>query len=91
MDNYTYTKKEIQRLKNILESKKASVCECGRQIDFGDIAWNNGSTEYGTGYSVVEIECQECDEEIKIIHSWYPEISSTKELLDVIDEDWERS
>lgn len=76
-------------LKQILADHNATACpECGQEIGWGDIAWNNGSTEYGTGYSTVEIQCNTCQHEIAHIDSWYPEISSNDELLYVLHNDW---
>ena len=87
MKNYDYTKEEEQRLKEILKSKGSSICQCGREIDFGDIAWNEACTESGTPLCCIEIECQACDEAIKLIHSWYP-AETIGELIDVINDDW---
>lgn len=76
------------RLKAVLRAHDAEFCECGHEIGFGDIAWNNGCTEYGTGYSTVEIQCEGCQREIAHIDSWYPEICDQDELLGVLERDW---
>jgi len=77
-----------KRLKAVLRQHKAERCTCGHRIGFGDIAWNNGSTEYGTEYCVVEIQCVACDREIAHIDSWYPGIDNREELLGVLERDW---
>lgn len=77
-----------QQLKAILRKHKAERCKCGHRIGFGDIAWNNGCTEYGTSYCTVEIQCVKCDREIAHIDSWYPGIEVQEELLDVLARDW---
>lgn len=81
-------KNMAKRLRNILQEHDADVCECGHYIGFGDIAWNNGCTEYGTGYSTVEIQCVGCDREIAHIDSWYPSIDDRDDLLGVLERDW---
>lgn len=77
-----------ERLKTVLRAHDTELCECGHEIGFGDIAWNNGCTEYGTGYSSVEIQCVGCDREIAHIDSWYPEIEDKEDLLHVLERDW---
>jgi hypothetical protein len=77
-----------ERLKTVLRAHDAEFCACGHEIGFGDIAWNNGSTEYGTGYCSVEIQCEGCQREIAHIDSWYPEIYERDELLYVLETDW---
>jgi hypothetical protein len=58
-----------------------STCQCGRIIDRGDVAWNSGSTEAGTEYSVIWIICQACDTEIAQVHSWMPWIDTFEEAV----------
>jgi hypothetical protein len=77
---------EDEKLKAVLKSKGKDTCpNCGREIDRGDMAWNNGSTEYGTGYCVVECQCQQCDTELFEFHSWHPAIDDIDDLAYVID------
>lgn len=86
----TNPKNLVKRLRAILREHKALRCTCGHYVGFGDIAWNNGSTEYGTDYTTVEIQCVACDREIAHIDSWYPSIESRDELLHVLETDWGR-
>lgn len=75
----------------VLAEHDASLCpSCGRQLDRGDVAWNNSGTEAGTPYSVLEIICQNCAREIVCIHSWYPEIEDFNEFVDVLERDWNK-
>lgn len=81
----------LGRLHSILDKHDARYCpECNHEIGFGDIAWNNASTEAGTPYTWIYIHCAVCNTEIHRIMSWYPEIMSYEKdiLLDVIEEDW---
>lgn len=75
-------------LSDVLKRKGKDACpECSRVIDRGDMAWNNGSTKYGTGYCVVECQCQQCDTELFQFHSWYPSIDDIYDLARVIDQE----
>lgn len=79
----------LEALKEILRQHDAEFCSsCGHEIGFGDIAWNNGNTEYGTGYSMIEIQCVGCDHEIAHVESWYPLIEEQSELVYVLGKDW---
>jgi len=81
------------RFAEILTERGLATCpDCGRRIDRGDVAWNSGETEAGTGYSDVHIICQECGRAIARIQSWYSDIPSFEEcvemVLDSSDEEW---
>ena len=76
------------RLKVVLRAHGATRCTCGHRIGWGDIAWNSGNTEYGTGFCTVQIQCVGCDREIVNFHSWYPGITDRDELLYVLETDW---
>ena len=77
-----------ERLADVLKAKGYAICKsCGRNIDRGDIAWNNGSTEVGTPCTFVEIICARCDNQVARIHSWYPGIEDMDELTYVIEND----
>lgn len=77
-------------LHSILLEHHADRCNnCGREIDRGDVAWNGGSTEAGTPWSVLQITCQNCDTQIIHIDSWYPGIDSFSEFVDVLRDKWE--
>ena len=79
-----------EALLNVLKRKGKDICpNCGRVIDRGDMAWNNGSTKYGTGYCVVECQCQQCDTELFKVDSWYPSINDTDDLAYVINQELE--
>lgn len=80
--------KELVRI--LLEHDARRCKECGHRIGWGDIAWNNGQTEAGTGHSSVEIQCSVCQTEIVYFHSWYPEIEDREDLLYVMGKDWEK-
>jgi len=75
-----------------LERKGIRYCKtCGKEIDEGDISWNNGSTGYGTPCSMLEIICQRCDTELVHIDSWYPEIEDLDEFFNELDKEMEDS
>ena len=77
--------KQNDKLKKLLKEKGYAICpSCGRELDRGDIAWNNGSTEYGTGYSSIECICQACDVSIFSVVSWYPNIDDLKDVVYVL-------
>lgn len=68
---------------------KSNCPNCGKKIDRGDIAWNSGETEYGTGYSVIEIQCLGCSTEIAHWHSWVNEIDNFEDLCSsLVLNDW---
>lgn len=78
------------RLKTVLADKGYSHCpSCGREVDRGDVAWNEAGTEAGTPVSVIKIQCQACDEEVVYFFSWYPCIEVFEEAVDVIEDDLE--
>lgn len=85
------TEEELDlRFQAILQEHDAVTCpRCATPVDRGCVAWNNASTEYGTGYCVVEIACQACDTEIATVRSWYPEISDFRDVCYVLEKDWE--
>lgn len=79
-----------EKLKELLKEKGYAVCpSCGRELDQGDIAWNNGSAEYGTGCSMVVCNCQACDEGIFRVNSWYPEIDDLEDVCYVLGNELE--
>jgi len=82
---------EDKLLEVTLKKKGLSHCSnCGRRIDQWDITWNNGRTEGGSPYSVLEIKCRQCDKELAHIDSGI-EIDNLEDLCQVIDEDYEGS
>lgn len=84
----TTDESNLAQLKRILREHGAEFCTCGHEIGFGDIAWSNGNTEYGTGYSSVFVHCQQCEAELAYVQSWYPGIDNLGEVLYVLDKDW---
>lgn len=76
------------RFAGFLSEQGLSPCKCGRVIDRADVAWNSGETEAGTGYSVVEVQCISCLEEITHWSSWYSEIDNFEELVKHVLPDW---
>lgn len=78
------------KLKAILQAHNSEPCpHCQKPIDRGDVAWNSASTKAGTGYSVLEIQCQRCLYEIAYVKSWYSGIHDFNEFVYVLGEDWE--
>ena len=72
---------EDEKLKGILIANNKDTCpSCNRVIDRGDCAWNTGSTGSGTGYSVMEIICLNCNTEIFYGTTWY-DIESFEEFI----------
>lgn len=57
-------------LKRTLRQNNLEFCQCGRAFDRGDVAWNNGESEYGTPYSTLEIICLNCGTEAVRIDIW---------------------
>lgn len=73
------------KFSKILKSKGLDKCsDCGKVIDRGDAAWNNASTEAGTGYSVLIIQCQRCESEVYRTASWYPSIVDFEEFVNTL-------
>lgn len=83
------TEAEAERaLSDLLVAAGYSPCsKCGRQIDRGDVAWNNPSTEAGTDYTVVEIQCQGCNSEIVRFTSWWPGADNFEDLVENVFQD----
>ena len=75
-----------------LAEKGMSKCPfCGHTIGLGDLAWNNGWTDAGTDYTVVEIQCTVCQTEIVNFHSWWPGAENFVDLVENVildDGDW---
>lgn len=88
-DRITDPYQQNKELVRLLLEHNARRCKCGHRIGWGDIAWNNGNTEAGTGYSMVVIQCEACQAGIAKINSWYPEIEDRDDLLYVLGKDWE--
>lgn len=77
------------RFAAVLAEHGSTVCySCGRAIDRGDVAWNNASTEAGTGYCTVEIICQGCEASIAHVTSWYLGIDDFGDVVFVLEDDW---
>lgn len=82
---------DVERLKKILREHDAEVCpNCGHEIGFGDLAWNEARSEAGTPYTVIEIQCINCQTEIVQIMSWFPTADYPEELLNILETDWKR-
>ena len=80
-----------EKLKALLKERGYGFCTvCKRELDQGDLAWNNGNTESGTPYSIVVCNCQACDTEIFLCRSWYPEIDDLKDVCYVLENDLKR-
>lgn len=77
-----------KELKEILIKHNAEFCKCGHEIGWGDIAWNQAVTEYGTEHGYVEIQCLACQEEITEFHTWYPFIEDQEDVIHVLKNDW---
>ena len=77
---------EFQR---VLAAHDATNCpHCSKPIDRGDVAWNDASTDAGTGYSVLTVQCQRCFHEIAYFRSWHGSIHDFNEFVHVLGEDW---
>jgi hypothetical protein len=80
-----YKLEEDKKLKSVLSTNNKEICPvCRKEIDRGDVAWNTGSTEFGTGYSVLVIICECCFTEIFHGTTWY-EIESFDEFIDELE------
>ena len=56
---------------SILLNNNKNICPVyGRIIDIGDMAWNNGESDYGSPCSVIECQCQKCGTEIFHFSTW---------------------
>lgn len=76
-------------LENILKKHGKEFCpKCNRKIDRGDVAWNEGSTEAGTPYSVLEIACLQCGTEIAHKYSW-SWVESFDDFICALEEEWD--
>ena len=85
MPEYLEQQKELdERLQKVLEEKGLSTCECGRKIDRGDCSWNTGSTEAGTGYSVLDIRCLLCLSDIHHSTTW-ARVESFEEFISELE------
>ena len=77
-----------KRLQAVLAAHYASICQsCGRKLDRGDLAWQNGMTEYGTDFSSVYIICQACDTEAIRVGSWGI-ADSLADAIAILETDW---
>lgn len=92
----TTEEKLNERLKKVLIDHNAEFCDCGHEISFGDIAWNEGQTEAGTPTSWIHIQCQACQTEMAWVSSWtwFDEELTDNERLDrvvsILEQDWFR-
>ena len=78
-----------ERLAVILaEHGKTNCPSCGKIIDRGDVAWNNGATEAGTPDTHVTIQCQRCDSGIAAFWSWWPGADDLDDLIENVMKDW---
>lgn len=83
-----YTQEDVEHLYEILSEHDSSHCKCGRKLDFGDISWNESASEAGTPFSIVNIQCQRCDLEIKRVFSGYPCTDDIEDILHILETDW---
>lgn len=75
-----------ETFKRILTDHGSEKCwSCGRELDRGDVAWNNASTEAGTPFAVLEIICQACDSEVMRCQTWWPAIDDFEEFVEVLE------
>jgi hypothetical protein len=87
-DGLDPTPAEDERLERILSDHIAEYCQCGHKLGWGDIAWNTATTEGGTDYSTIQIQCVVCDEEITYLATWSIDINTVEYLLDEIELNW---
>jgi hypothetical protein len=72
----------------LVAHSKTHCPTCGKAIDRGDVAWNNGETEAGTPYSSAIIQCQACDTEIARWSGW-TEADNWIEFVEKMLDGWE--
>lgn len=78
-----------ERFADLLDRHNARICPaCGHEIGFGSLAWNNAATEAGTDYTTIEIICDVCQTEIKLLHSW-EHASTTREVVGALEREWD--
>lgn len=75
-----------KKFKRILERNNLLFCECGKEIGREDVMWNNGCTEVGTPFAIIEVICTKCQKEITRVSTWWPSIDNFEELVDVLEE-----
>lgn len=74
-------------LRLILEKHGIAVCKvCDTKADRGSCSWNNKSTEAGTPYSTIHVECQFCFEELAHCQTWAPVESFAEFLIELESE-----
>lgn len=77
----------MDRLKSILKIKGYDTCkDCGRKLDQGDVAWNEACTEYGTPFTVIEIQCLKCETEAALVRSWHW-AESLDEVVEILEDE----
>lgn len=74
---------------DILREHDIMLCtNCESPLELSGVRQlNSGSTEAGTDYCVVGIECNQCDYLVVEVESWYPGASDVDEMLHVLDKD----
>ena len=89
MTTLSATPEDHEKLGEILASHDLTRCpNCNHALDFHDIAFSNSPTGIKARDCAVSIRCSKCNQELKNINSWYPEIEDVKDLLYVLDSDW---
>lgn len=77
-----------QRLKELLTKRGVSRCRgCARELDRGDVAWNNSGTFAGTPFTYVYVQCEGCGREAATIFSWWPGTDGFAELVEQVLDD----
>lgn len=76
------SQEQLDKLDSILAEYKN--CSCGQPLQWGDISWNNGSTEAGTPYASLQIECPNCGMDILCKSEW-TEIEDEEDILIIIE------
>lgn len=75
-----------EKVKSILKENGYQFCKsCGRELDQGDLAWNEASTEAGTPHAVVVCQCQNCLAGVFEVRSWWPSMETLKDVCHVLD------
>jgi hypothetical protein len=89
MTDWKTTEEGKQALKEFLHAHKLTHCsECGRDMGWDNLRWTNDETEYGTGFTVIWVECSEGHENAET-HSWYPYIDRIEEAAEHLIKDYD--
>ena len=75
-----------KRFKEIMKTLNKSHCKCGRELEIGEMSWNSGEGDYGTPYSIINVICDKCSEEVIHFERWGG-CDDINEALDILESD----